>query len=59
MTTKASGPSAPPPTTVTWRDVVFAICTQVDWKAIATAALDSRPLGEAFGESVVVIANHV
>ncbi len=57
MTTKASGPGATPPTTVTWRDVVFAICTQVDWKTIATAALDSQPLGEAFGESVLVIAN--
>ena len=57
MTTKASSPGAPPPTTVSWRDVVLAVCTQVDWKAIATAALDSRPLGEAFGESVVLIAN--
>ncbi len=56
MTKKPSGPTVPP-AAVTWRDVVFAICTQVDWKTIATAALDSQPLGEAFGESVLVIAN--
>lgn len=57
MTKNPSGPSGPLPAAFTWRDVVFAICTQVDWKTIATAALDSRPLGEAFGDSVLVIAN--
>ena len=57
MNTKPSAATAPPPGTVTWRDVVLAACKQVDWKAIATAALDSPGLGELFGESVILIAN--